>query len=338
MPITQEELVVNSRDEARALGVELVTRLFVARAPNGTLMFFMLPKEAAEGKAEGVARRLGSGVHPLESLEPEKWGGLALQGVEGVRQLPSVGATLAALRELRRKLGAHSAALTLCTTAPLYFCTAAALHLCTSAPAPINIPLISFASSCAAPPPPHPATAGEKGAAAAGATLCPKADLSRLKVDRAKLLEKIKAGKALSDAASWSASTSAWSHAVRRPAPPPLHIEVSLGLGLARVVSSCAPLPPHPATAGEKGAAAAGATLCPEADLSRLRVDRAAMLEKIKARKALSDDEWECVRLGITERSMRRTSNRTLCLCMSRALQPPSTLEKGRELGRCVQL
>jgi hypothetical protein len=59
--------------------------------------------------------------------------------------------------------------------------------------------LISFASSCAAPPPPHPATAGEKGAAAAGATLCPKADLSRLKVDRAKLLEKIKAGKALSD-------------------------------------------------------------------------------------------------------------------------------------------
>ena len=67
-------------------------------------------------------------------------------------------------------------------------------------------------------------------------------------------------------------------------------------------------------------------------------IDRAAMLEKIKARKALSDDEWECVRLGITERSMRRTSNRTLCLCMSRALQPPSTLEKGRELGRCVQL
>ena len=113
---------------------------------------------------------------------------------------------------------------------------------------------------------------------------------------------------------------------------------VSLGLGLARVVSKCAPLPPHPATAGEKGAAAAGATLCPEADLSRLRVDRAAMLEKIKARKALSDDEWECVRLGITERSMRRTSNRTLCLCMSRALQPPSTLEKGREFGRCVQL
>ena len=145
-PITQEELVVNSHDEARALGVELVTRLFVARAPNGTLMFFMLPKEAAEGKAEGVARRLGSGVHPLESLEPEKWGGLALQGVEGVRQLPSVEATLAALRESRRKLGAHSAALTLCTTAPLYFCTAAALHLCTSAPAPINIPLISFAS------------------------------------------------------------------------------------------------------------------------------------------------------------------------------------------------
>jgi hypothetical protein len=199
MPITQEELVVNSRDEARALGVELVTRLFVARAPNGTLMFFMLPKEAAEGKAEGVARRLGSGVHPLESLEPEKWGGLALQGVEGVRQLPSVGATLAALRELRRKLGAHSAALH-----PLHHCTsvlftAVALHLCTSAPAPINIPLISFASSCAAPPPPHPATAGEKGAAAAGATLCPKADLSRLKVDRAKLLEKIKAREALSD-------------------------------------------------------------------------------------------------------------------------------------------
>ncbi len=75
-----------------------------------------------------------------------------------------------------------------------------------------------------------------------------------------------------------------------------------LGLGLARVVSRCAPLLPHPATAGEKGAAAAGATLCPEADLSRLKVDRAALLKKIKAREALSDNERECVHLGLVAR------------------------------------
>ena len=166
------------------------------------------------------------------------------------------------------------------------------LHIVVS----LGLGLARVVSKCA-PLPPHPATAGEKGAAAAGATLCPEADLSRLTVDRAVLLKKIKAGKALGDN----------------------ELEC-VSLGLVRLN------------------AAAGATLCPEADLSRLRVDRAAMLEKIKARKALSDDEWECVRLGITERSMRRTSNRTLCLCMSRALQPPSTLEKGRELGRCVQL
>jgi hypothetical protein len=95
------------------------------------------------------------------------------------------------------------------------------------------------------------------------------------------------------------------------PAPPPLRIVVSLGLGLARVVSRCAPLLPHPATAGKKGAAAAGATLCPEADLSRLTVDRAALLKKIKAREALSDDERECVRLGLVRVSA--AAGATLC-------------------------
>ena len=177
----------------------------------------------------------------------------------------------------------------------MHRCGSAPLHLCTCSNQ-YTLDFLCLQLGCT-PAPTHPATAGEKGAATAGATFCPEADLSRLTVDRAVLLKKIKAGKALGDN----------------------ELEC-VSLGLVRLN------------------AAAGATLCPEGDLSRLRVDRAAMLEKIKARKALSDDEWECVRLGITERSMRRTSNRTLCLCMSRALQPPSTLEKGRELGRCVQL
>lgn len=126
--ITEEELVVTSRAEAGALGVELVERLVVARAPDGTLMFFMLPKGAAEGKAVSVARRLGSGLHPREYTEPERWGGHALQGVAGMRQPPSVEATIKALRELHRKLGAHSTALdhrlTLCTASHLYLYSA----------------------------------------------------------------------------------------------------------------------------------------------------------------------------------------------------------------------
>jgi hypothetical protein len=73
----------------------------------------------------------------------------------------------------------------------------------------------------------------------------------------------------------------------------------------------CTPAPTHPATAGEKGAATAGATFCPEADLSRLKVDRVALLEKIKARKALGDDELECVHLGLVR--CNAAAGATLC-------------------------
>jgi len=128
---------------------------------------------------------------------------------------------------------------------------------------------------------------------------------------------------------------------MRCAASPPLRIVVGARAS-AGSKQMCTPAPTHPATAGKKGNATAGANLCPEADLSRLKVDRAKLLEKIKAGKALGDNEWVCVRLGLVARGapaapwpLRIVVGARASAGSKQMCTPAPTPGNGRQEGQC---
>ena len=138
-PITAEQLVVRTKEDAEALCQLLVFRGVSYRQAGGRLQLFLLPVEATIGWVERTARLLGCVPHHWESKEPEEWGGFMLTGAPGLAEPPNTTKLLEALRKQLRENGASTAApvllcmgsaslLVLCTL-PLQPCTHA-LHEC----------------------------------------------------------------------------------------------------------------------------------------------------------------------------------------------------------------